>query len=52
MAELSPIYREVIELHDIQEWSIAEIAEAKDVPEGTVKWRLHEGRKKLRAYCT
>ena len=52
MAKLEPIYREVIELHDIQGWKISEIAKKIGVPEGTVKWRLHEGRKTLRKHCT
>ena len=52
MAELAPIYREVIELHEIQGWKISEIAKMIGVPEGTVKWRLHEARKQLRKYCS
>ena len=50
IAELSPIYREVVELHYKQRWSIAEIALEKNLPDGTVKWRLHEARKQLREY--
>lgn len=40
--------RKVIELHYFGGYSIAEIAKILAVPQGTVKARLHEGRKKLR----
>ena len=49
MAKLEPIYREVIELHEIQGLKISEIAAMQKLPVGTVKWRLHEAWKKLRA---
>ena len=40
--------REVIVLHYFDEMSVPEIAKAAGVPEGTVYWRLHEGRKRIR----
>ena len=49
IAELSPIYGEAVELHYLYGWKIDEIAAAENLPEGTIKWRLHEARKKLRA---
>ena len=48
VADLSPIYREVTELHYFKPWSIREIAEEKNLPEGTVKRRLYEARNQLR----
>ncbi len=40
--------RTVINLHYFEGYSVAEIAQKLSLPEGTVKARLHEGRKKLR----
>ena len=40
--------RLAIVLHYFDEMSVPEIAKALSVPEGTVYWRLHEGRKKIR----
>ena len=40
--------RAVIVLHYFDEMSVPEIAKAAEIPEGTVYWRLHEGRKKIR----
>ena len=40
--------REAIVLCYFDEMSVPEIAKAVEVPEGTVYWRLHEGRKKIR----
>jgi len=40
--------RTVINLHYFGGYSVAEIASKLSLPEGTVKARLHEGRKKLR----
>ena len=48
IAELPLIYREVVELYR-DGWKIDEIAATKKLPVGTVKWRLHEVWKKLRA---
>ena len=40
--------RTAIVLHYFDEMSVPEIAAALTVPEGTVYWRLHEGRKNIR----
>ena len=40
--------RAAIVLHYFDEMSVPEIAAALSVPEGTVYWRLHEGRRKIR----
>lgn len=45
---LSEKIREAIRLHYFEGLSVAQIAERLHVPEGTVKWRLCEGRKQLR----
>lgn len=45
---LSEKIREAISLHYFEGLSVAQIAEKLSVPEGTVKWRLSEGRKQLR----
>jgi RNA polymerase sigma-70 factor (ECF subfamily) len=41
-------YREVVVLADMQEAGYEEIAEALDIPVGTVRSRLHRGRMELR----
>lgn len=45
---LSEKIRETISLHYFEDKSVSEIAELLNIPEGTVKWRLSEGRKQLR----
>jgi len=40
--------RQIIRLHYFEDLSVAEIADRLRIPEGTVKWQLHEGRKKIR----
>lgn len=45
---LSEKIRETVKLHYFEDKSVAEIALLLGVPEGTVKWRLSEGRKQLR----
>jgi RNA polymerase sigma-70 factor (ECF subfamily) len=47
--ELPPNHRAVLVLHYLQDYSIPEIAEIFDCPEGTVKSRLHHARKLLKA---
>ena len=49
MEDLSPEYRQVIVLHDLEELSNPEIAEQLGVSLDTVKIRLHRARRKLRA---
>lgn len=48
VGRLSEGVRRVITLHYFEDLSVAEIAGKLSIPEGTVKWRLSEGRKKLR----
>ena len=46
--ELPEIHRTVIVLRELQGMSYAEMAEALDVPKGTIMSRLHHARRKLR----
>lgn len=45
---LSEKIRETVKLHYFEEMSVEEIAKRQNIPQGTVKWRLSEGRKRLR----
>ncbi len=47
--QLKPIYREILILRDYQDLSYAEIAEALNIPEGTVMSRFHKARSLARA---
>src|SRR5262245_47334141 len=47
--ELPPNHRAVLVLHYLQDYSIPEIADILECPEGTVKSRLHHARKLLKA---
>jgi RNA polymerase sigma-70 factor (ECF subfamily) len=47
IAGLSPLYREVVLLRDVQECSIEETAQALAISAGTVKIRLHRARMML-----
>ena len=40
--------REAIVLHYFDEMSVPDIAKTLELPEGTVYWRLHEGRNRIR----
>ncbi len=40
--------REIIRLHYFEGLSIAEIADRMRISQGTVKWQLHDGRKRIR----
>ena len=40
--------RQIIHLHYFEDLSIAEIADRIRISEGTVKWQLHDGRKRIR----
>ena len=48
MEKLPERVREIIYLHYFEELSIAEIANRMRISEGTVKWQLHDGRKRIR----
>lgn len=48
VAALDESVRRIIEMHYFEGYSTAEIAKMLKMPEGTVKWRLSEGRKQLR----
>lgn len=47
LAKLSPELRETVILRDLEEMEYKEIAQALNVPEGTVKSRLNRGRGEL-----
>jgi DNA-directed RNA polymerase specialized sigma24 family protein len=48
IAALDETRREVALLHDVEGWRHAEIAERLGMPEGTVRYHLHEARRTLR----
>ena len=48
LAGLDETRREVTLLHDLEGWRHAEIADRLGMPEGTVRYHLHEARKALR----
>jgi RNA polymerase sigma-70 factor (ECF subfamily) len=48
LAQLTPEHRQVIILRELQGMSYAEMAQALDVPRGTVESRLHRAREELR----
>lgn len=48
IASLPPLYRSIIILRYIEEFSLKEISEIMDIPLGTVKTRIHRGREALR----
>jgi RNA polymerase sigma-70 factor, ECF subfamily len=50
MDELSATLRTTLVLVGVDGLSHAEAADVLGCPEGTVAWRVHEARKKLRAY--
>jgi RNA polymerase sigma-70 factor, ECF subfamily len=52
VAELPAIHRAVIVLFYLEELSVEEIAHALELPEGTVKSRLHYARERLREMLT
>lgn len=47
--QLGHEHRVVLSMHDIEGYSLVEIASVMDVPVGTLKSRIHRGRAKLRA---
>ena len=52
VASLTPLLRETAVLRYYDDLSVPEIAEVQGVPEGTVKFRLHEARRKVRQILT
>jgi RNA polymerase sigma-70 factor (ECF subfamily) len=46
--EMPPRQRLIVELHDLEEWSVAEIAGLTGSSAATVRWHLHMGRRALR----
>ena len=48
IARLPEKVRKIIHLHYFEGLSIAEIADRMRISEGTVKWQLHDGRKRIR----
>jgi len=48
IARLSPIYRSIILLRYMEDFSVKEISDILDIPLGTVKTRLFRGREALR----
>lgn len=49
---LEPLQREVLVLHFLEEFSIADIAQIVDCAEGTVKSRLHYAKKAMKVILT
>jgi RNA polymerase sigma-70 factor (ECF subfamily) len=52
VSELAPIYRDVLVLRDWEDLSYAEIAEALEIPVGTVRSRLFQARARLAVALT
>ncbi len=48
IASLTKLYRDVIVMHYIGGLTVEQIAESLEIPAGTVKRRLHDGREKIR----
>lgn len=46
--KLTEKVRQIIHMHYFENLSIAEIADKMRISEGTVKWQLHDGRKRIR----
>ena len=49
LGRLAYLHREVLYRHYMKGQSVERIAAELDLPEGTVKWRLHEGRGRIKA---
>jgi len=49
---LSPKYRDALLLATTDDLTMEEMGELLGIPAGTVKWRVHEGRRQLRAKLT
>ena len=48
LASLSKEHRIIVLLHDTEGYKLSEISELMEIPEGTVKSRLHRARARLR----
>jgi RNA polymerase sigma-70 factor (ECF subfamily) len=46
---MPPRQRLIVELHDIEDWTVGEIAGLTGSSAATVRWHLHMGRRALRA---
>jgi RNA polymerase sigma-70 factor (ECF subfamily) len=46
---MPPRQRLIVELHDLEDWTVAEIAGLTGSSSATVRWHLHMGRRALRA---
>jgi RNA polymerase sigma-70 factor (ECF subfamily) len=49
IAQVDPDFREVLILRDVEDLTYEEIAAITNLPDGTVKSRIHRGRAQLRA---
>lgn len=52
LSQLNEQQREIVLLFHQQNWSITEIAQYVEMPEGTVKSHLHRARKRMRQWIT
>jgi RNA polymerase sigma-70 factor (ECF subfamily) len=52
MAFLDSCESEVMKLRFIEQWEYHEIAAARDIPIGTVQWRVYNAKKKLAPYLS
>lgn len=52
VSRLSPVIRETVVMRYFCDMSVSEMAEALAVPEGTVKFRLSEGRRRIREFLS
>lgn len=52
LGRLNPKQQVVVRMHDLEGYTIREIAEQMDVPEGTIKSRLFYGREELKRQLT
>jgi RNA polymerase sigma-70 factor (ECF subfamily) len=48
LEQLTEKQRTIVQLADLEEFTSAEIAEIMDMPDGTVRWHLHQARRTLR----